>query len=105
MRTADLNIATAELDERTRLLSERVTERDSVASAGQGRQVGARSESSLSVGRGRERGDAALPTNNAASVGRSDARAASGVPAAAVLSAGLPQGRADAPRREHRSAA
>jgi hypothetical protein len=81
MRTADLNIATAELDER------------------------------ISVGRGRERGDAALPTNNAASVGRerastrSDARAAGSFPAAAVPSADLPQGRADAPRREHRTAA
>jgi hypothetical protein len=74
MRTADLNIATAELDER------------------------------ISVGRGRERGDAALPTTNAASVGRSDARAASGVPAAAVPSADLPQGRADAPRRARRAA-
>jgi hypothetical protein len=83
MRTADLNIATAELDERTR----------------------------QSVGRGRERGaNAALPTTNAASAGRerastrSDARAAGSFPAAAVPSAGLPQGRADAPRRARRAA-
>jgi hypothetical protein len=80
MRTADLDIATAELDER------------------------------ISVGRGRERGDAALPTNNAASVGRAragtraDARAADSFPAAAVPSADLPQGRADAPRRARRAA-
>jgi hypothetical protein len=84
MRTADLNIATAELDERTR----------------------------ASVGRGRERGDtanqvvaAALPTTVAAGRERSDARADAGTPGPSVPSADRPHGRADVPRREHRSAA